>query len=140
MPNDIVNRENYFYSTVIIPALAAGASFIDQVRIQADGDFLIRKTAYYASYAGTPAVTDDNRPLPGLVVDVIDNGSGARLTREPVFISTFAGYGALPMIWTQPRLVAANSSIEVNFRNVSTVDLVNVQLTFIGERVQYGTR
>lgn len=132
----IVDKQTFFYSTPLVAALAPGATSVQQVNIQADGDFIITKTVYYAVYNGTPNVTDSTRPDPAVTVSVTDNGSGTRLTREPVFIGSFAGYGALPMIWTQPRLVRANSSIEVVFTNLGTTQVDNLQLTFIGVRVQ----
>lgn len=134
----IISRQSFFYSTPLIASLAGGANSIQQVNIQADGDFVIMKTVYFGNYNGVANVTNDNRPLPPVTVDVTDNGSGTRLTREPVFLSSFAGFGALPMIWNMPRLVQANSSIEVVFNNLGVTAVENLQLTFVGVRVQYG--
>lgn len=133
----IISRESFFYSTPLIAALAGGADSLQFVNIQADGDFVIMKTMFYCEYAGAGDVTDQTRPLPPVTVNVTDTGSGTRLTREPVFIGSFAGYGSLPMIWNQPRLVRANSSIEVLFNNLGATQVENLQLTFAGVRVQY---
>ena len=132
----IIAKQTFFYSTPLIASLAAGANSIQQVNIQADGDFIIMKTMYFCEYTGAGDVTDATRPMPPITVDVTDNGSGTRLTREPLFIGSFAGYGALPMIWNAPRLVRANSSIEVVFNNLGATAVENVQLTFAGVRIQ----
>lgn len=134
----VISKQAFFYSTPMITSLAGSTNSIQQVNIQADGDFIIMKTMFYCQYNATPSTTNDNRPHPPVTVDVTDNGSGTRLTREPLMIGSFAGYGALPMIWNEPRVVSANSSIEVVFNNLGATQVDNLQLTFAGVRVQYG--
>lgn len=132
---NLIGKAFFAYSTRLITSLAAGANAQRTIQVEANSSFDIMKTVYFCNFNGSANVTAESRPLPLVTVEVTDTGSGQRLTKEPVFISNFAGFASLPLIWNQPRTVQANSSIEVSFTNLGAVAIENLQLTFLGQKV-----
>jgi hypothetical protein len=125
-----------FYSyTFNVASLAAAASDLDSISIQANASFVVVKSTYFADIAGA-AQTDSSRVIPLVTVALTDSGSGRNLQNAAVPINSIGGPGQLPFIWPQSRLLMASSTITATFINYSAATTyVNLYYTLIGYQV-----
>lgn len=123
---------DYYVYTAELSALTAGSSQTAQINIEADANFVVVKTAYFADIAGG-AQTDSSRVIPLIKVALTDSGSGRNLQNSPVPIDCIAGRGSLPFVLPVPRIFSARATLNVTFSNYSAAtDYANVVLAFIG--------
>lgn len=115
--------------TLLVTALAAGASAPASAQINSDSDFFAQKRMFWADVAGTPTA----QPLINL--QVVDAASGKQLFSAPTPLYMVAGTGQLPFILPMVRRWDANSQIQGTFTNFSSATTyANVYLTFAGVR------
>jgi len=135
-PREQLNIQTFFYSTIKIPSLAAGASRTLFIQIEANSDFVIQKSTYYCQIAGAGAVpTVATVAAPDVDVNLIDTGSSNRITSQPTTLTQQFGTGARPYIWPKPRRMVANSTLQIEVTNNETVAIEKFQLSFQGFKV-----
>jgi len=143
-------RDFYVYDSIAL-ALAAAGNATDTIQIEADSNFVLQKLTFMATVLDlaaslstnptvlfTTGLTDSQRILPNVGVQLIDTGSGRQLMQNPIPIPSLFGTGQLPFILPNPRLFMRNSTIQIAYTNFDTVNGYNVRLSFIGYKV-YGT-
>lgn len=121
-----------FYTYVArVSNLTAGATLVDNVKIEADADFYAFKFMQAATSSGaivTPLVR----------VQMIDQASGRNLQDEPVDMTSIAGTGELPFILETPRHFSANGTVQVQFNNYSGAAVYDdVSLYFNGYKIWF---
>lgn len=131
--NSIIATEFYSYS-VTFSAIASGASPSLNINIQADSDFEVQKTTYFADIAAA-IQTDSSRVIPLCTVLITDQSSGAQLSNIAVPVSALFGTGDLPFIMPTPKIFPARSSISVQVSNFSASTTYNLRLLLSGRKL-----
>ncbi|MGD9590844.1 MAG: hypothetical protein AB7Q37_18740 [Pyrinomonadaceae bacterium] len=132
-PNSAFAREFFIYQQDFA-GLAAGATMVGNIQIQADSDFLLRKLTYFADIAGA-AQTDSGRVIPLVSLQITDTGSGRFLMERSVPITDLFGTGELPFIIPTPKLFTARAVVSLQVSNFSAATDYNLRLSFIGEKL-----
>lgn len=128
-------RQEYFaYSTGRLAAIAVGATVNTQILIQADADFLIEKLTYYADLAGV-AQTSGARIVPNVTVLITASSSGVQIMNNPVPIPAMFGTGDLPFILPTPRLLGANSQLQIQLVSFEAAVTPLITLNFHGRKI-----
>ena len=128
-------RVEYFdYTTGRLAALAAGANISTQISIQADADFILEKLSYYCDVAGA-AQTWQTRVVPNVLVLLTISGSGVQLSSSAVPIPSLFGTGDLPFILPYPRVLPANSVLQINLTSFEAAQSDTLTLNFHGRKV-----
>lgn len=142
-------RDFYIYESEAI-ALAPSTNATDIIQIEADSNFILQKLTQFTVASATfpdltvntivfPAgLTEENRVIPAVALQMIDTGSGRQLMQNPIPIPSFFGTGEMPFILPNPRLFQRNSTIQVSYTNFDTVNTYDIRLALIGYKV-YGT-
>ena len=134
MADKTIIKDHYIYKA-IVSSLAAAASTTVTIQLEADADFVLVKTSYFADLAGT-AQTDSTRIIPLVHVQIQDSSSGRNLQNLPIPLDSMAGRGELPFVFPIPRIFKANSSIKFTFDNFSAATTyTNIELSLIGFKV-----
>ncbi len=84
------------------------------VQIDADADFFWIATSYQVSIAGA-AIAESTNPIPLVLLQIADTGSGKFLSNTPIALGTIAGDGKRPYRLIRPRVFGANSTIQLNW-------------------------
>jgi hypothetical protein len=125
--------------------IASAASSQQQLQVQADSDFEVRKMTFIAEpHGGTAPFLDNYVPELGLMIT--DGGSGRQLFSSAVPISSVAGSGRLPFIWPVTYIFEAKATIILVVNNFSVagsgggaLQWDNVYLSLIGNKIwKYG--
>jgi len=128
-------RQEYFlYSTGRLAAIAVNATVNSSIIIQADADFLLEKLTYYADLAGV-AQTSGARIVPNVTVLLTASSSGAQIMNNPVPIPSMFGTGDLPFILPTPRLLGANSQLQIQFVSFEAAVTPAITLNFHGRKI-----
>lgn len=128
--------KDFFVYTTLHEAVAPGETDTQNIRIQADSDFLLQKLTAFADIAGA-AQTDDSRVLPLCTVLITDSGSGRNLMESEVAIPSLFGDGTLPFILPTQKIFARQSIITVRITNYSAATTYDVRLNYIGQKLFY---
>lgn len=110
-------KDWYVYS-VAVASLAASATAVANLNIQADARFEVIKLAAYADVAGA-AQTTSSQVLPLVNMQVTDTGSGRQMFNLATPIPNICGTAQNPLILTNPKSFAPNSNITFSFENIS---------------------
>lgn len=134
--NGAIRRQEFFIYTTgrLTPGLAAGGILATFINIQADADFVIEKLTYAADIAGA-AVTVSTYPAPNVLVQLISSGSGQQLFQNPIPLTSIFGRGELPFILPFPRVLPANSQLQINLTSNEAVSVPFLTLNFIGRKL-----
>lgn len=126
-------------------ALAAlGGTAPQQIVIQADSDFELRRIVYHADRAAA-AFTSAAVPIPNYTIMLQDSGSGRNLFNAAVPLSSVALNGSLGkpegfgnMEW--PKIFARNSTVVCQLTNFdAAVADYNVRIVLLGRKIyNYG--
>ncbi|MGH8744519.1 MAG: hypothetical protein ACREUY_09605, partial [Burkholderiales bacterium] len=127
-------QEFFVYSTGRLAAIAAGGIVTTFLNIQADADFVLEKLTYGADIAGA-AVTINTYPAPNVLVLLISSGAGQNLFQNPLPLTSLFGTGALPFILPFPRVLPANSQLQITLTSVEAVSTPLLTLNFIGRKL-----
>lgn len=127
---------DFFIYPLTFSALAAGTSQTQNISVQQDSNFVLRKIGYAADISAA-AQTDSSRVIPLVSVIITDQGSGRQIMSGAVPLSIFIGDGRLPFILPQPKVFLARTVIAVTLANYSLATTYNVYLGFIGEKEFY---
>lgn len=139
LPGNLANiqpakwEEFYCYGTGRLSAITAGGTLTTSITIQADSDFVIEKTTYYAHLAGA-AVTVNTTVVPNVEVMLTATGSGQNLMSASVPIYAIFGTGGLPFIWPFPRLLVANSVLQISLTSFEASVTPVLSLNFHGRK------
>lgn len=115
-------------------SIAAGATSIVQIGIQADADFLILNQTYDANTANA-ARTASTIVVPNANVLLTDTGSGYQMMDQAVPIPSIFGNGQFPYVLPNPKLMAAKATLQVQVTNYDAAAGYNIQLTFNGVKL-----
>ena len=127
-------QEFFVYSTGRLAALAAGGNSVNSINIQADADFVLEKLTYGADIAGA-VVNVGTYPAPNVLVMLLSSGSGQNLFQNPIPLTSLFGTGALPFILPYPRVLPANSQLQVLLTSVEAASTPLLTLNFIGRKL-----
>jgi len=130
------SKDFYVYQSEVT-TIAPGANASDNINIQADSDFILYKLSFFATDdASVQPITDANRVLPEVTVQITDTGSGRQVLDGPLPIPAIFGTGELPFILPAPRRFAANSTIALSYSNFTTgTSTYQLFLAFVGMKV-----
>jgi hypothetical protein len=122
--------EAYSYTAEFLP-LAAGATAVTDVGIQADADFYcVSMTAVAGQSDTTPT---DYVPV---LIQITDSASGATLSDRPIPFSSYFGRGGgkdfYPFRFTPARRFARNGNIRVQAQNLDTTNAYRIRIVFHG--------
>lgn len=130
-----VIAEDFFTYNIQFEDLAAGATAVGFIQIEADSDFLIQKLAYFSAVDGS-AQTFNTMDIPLVTVLIVDTGSGRQIMNNPVPITSLFGDGRLPYILPTPKLFVKNTRINVTVFNFSTAtEYDDIFLNFEGKKI-----
>ena len=104
--------------------------------IQADAEFAIQETTYYFIDTANPTYARNAALVPDIAVLITDTGSGRQFMNQNVPVESMFGTAQLPFVWPRPKILAASSTLQVQF--VSTANFggntYRLVLSFIGEK------
>ncbi|MDH5654203.1 MAG: hypothetical protein OEZ39_20290 [Gammaproteobacteria bacterium] len=126
-------KDFYTYRSTAL-ALAFGGNATDNINIEASSDFLVQKLTYQVDIAAA-AFTDSTRPIPNVTLQITDTGSGQQFFSDALPIPMIFGTGQVPFILPIPRLVMANSALQLAYTNYDAAVTYNIYLGFIGMKI-----
>lgn len=128
-----VIEEPFIYEarTIAGTPIAPGVTQNALIQIQADADFKILATTYQADIAAATQ-TAATRVVPNVTVLLTDTGNGRQLMSNATAIPSLFGTGELPFIWPVPKVMAARSTLQVQFTSFDAAASYNIRLSFIG--------
>jgi hypothetical protein len=122
-------------------APAPNASVQGNFLVDSSSPFMLVSGTYQTDVAGAvhslggAAAAGAGVLLPNLTVAITDQSSNRSWMNQPVPVAALFGYVAsLPYFWPQPRLVPANSNIQVVLANFDPAVTYNCRLQFHGYR------
>lgn len=124
----------FIYEVDFTAGIAAGTTGNSSFTVQADSDFKLLKTCYFADIA-VGALTDSTRIVPLATVLITDQGSGRQLMSAATPIPNIFGTGQIPFILPVPKIFAAKSTVGVSVVNFSAASTYNIRLSFIGVKL-----
>lgn len=139
LPQSLANRapakfeEFYTYSTGRLSAITVGGTLTASITIQADSDFVLEKQTYYAHLAGA-AQTVSTQVVPNVEVMLTATGSGQNLMSANVPIYAIFGTGGLPFILPFPRVLPANSVLQISLTSFEAANTPIITLNFMGRK------
>lgn len=126
--------KDFFAYEVDFSSIAAAGVGTGNIQIQADSDFRLEKTVYFAAIAAA-GQTDATRVIPLMTALIIDTSSGRQLSSAAVPISSLFGVAQDPFIWETPHIFQARSTLTVNVVNFDAANAYVLRLTFIGTKL-----
>lgn len=120
-----------FASAGAANALAAGATGQTTVNISADAPFMIVNQTYDANNANG-ARTSGTYVVPNATVLLTDTGSSRQMMDVAVPVPSIFGNGQFPYILPVPKLMQANSQLQVVVTNNDAAQGMNLRLSFNG--------
>lgn len=121
--------------------LLAGAFAAPGVGVAVQGNFLVDSSApfmlvaqaYRADLAGA-AQTSGAQISPNNTVFIVDQSGNRQWMNGPVPVTAIFGTGERPWFLPQPRLIPANTNVQVQLANYEAANTNNIRLAFIGYR------
>jgi len=126
--------KDFFVYEVDFASIAAAGVGTGVIQIQADSDFRLEKTVYFASIAAATQ-TDASRVIPSMTAVIIDTSSGRQLSSSAVPIASLFGTAQDPFIWETPHIFEARSTLTVNVTNFDAAAAYVLRLSFIGTKL-----
>ena len=124
-----------YYAAGAANALAAGANNIPAIiNIQADSDFLILNQTYDANQLNA-ARTNTALPVPNINLLISDTASSANMSDVAVPVANIFGTAQQPYILPTPKLLKANSNLQILATNVDAAAGYNLRLSFNGVKI-----
>jgi len=115
-------------------SIAAAGVGNANVQIDAGAPFMIVSQTYDANTANA-ARTAATQVIPNATVLLTDTGSNRTMMDVAVTISSIFGNGQFPFILPEPKLMQANSQLQVQVTNFDAAAGINIQLSFIGYKI-----
>lgn len=115
-------------------SLAAGAQGLFNVQIDAAAPFMIVSQTYDANTANA-ARTMSSFVVPNIRVLLTDTGSNRQLMDVAVAVEAIFGTGQFPYVLPVPKLMMANSQLQVTATNHDAAAGYNLSLYFHGYKI-----
>ena len=128
--------KDFFIYQLDFASIASGGTGTGNLSIQADSDFRLEKTVYFAAYVAA-SQTDSSRVIPLVTALITDTGSGRQLSSAAVPIPSMFGIAQDPFIWETPHIFGARSTLTVNLANFDGANPYVIRLSFIGTKLYY---
>lgn len=129
--------KDFFVYQLDFAAIAAAGVGTGSIQIQADSDFRLEKTVYFASIAAATQ-TDSSRVIPSMTAVIIDTGSGRQLSSAAMPIASLFGTAQDPFIWETPHIFQARSTLTINVANFDAAATYVLRLSFMGTKLYRG--
>lgn len=123
-----------FWTTGAANNIAAGAVATANVQIDAGSPFLIVSQSYDANTANA-ARASGTYVVPNAIVLLTDTGSSRTLMDVATPIPNIFGTGQFPYILPVPKLMQANSQLQVQVTNIDAAAGYNIRLSFNGYKL-----
>ncbi len=123
----------YWYN-VVFSALPIGTPTTQSFNVDAAAPFLITHSMMHADIAGA-AVTISSMNWPNVTGTLTDTGSNRQLMDQATPLGNIFGTSQFPYFWAEPKLMAANSTLQVVLTSQEAVNTPNIRLTFGGYRL-----
>jgi len=123
-----------FWTTGAANNIAAGGVATTNVQIDAGAPFLIVTQSYDANTLGA-ARAPATLTVPNALVLLTDTGSSRQLMDVATPVANIFGTGQFPYILPVPKLMAANSQLQVQVTNVDVAAGFNLRLSFNGYKL-----
>jgi hypothetical protein len=123
---------------------ATGAAFTPPAPAATQiGNFLVDTSAPFMLISGTyradiaaAAQTATTRVSPNATVLIQDQSSNRNWMNVAVPVTSIFGQeGGLPYFWPQPRLIPANTNVQISLTNYEAANTNNIRLSFHGYRL-----
>lgn len=124
MPKDF-----FVYATDFLPLAAGAVAARNTIQIQADSHFLILEAN--GRVTETNDTTAVPEPIP-ITVRIFDSGSGREVMNQAIHWGTLFGDGELPGYLGYPKILKAQSTLEVELTNLNAATAFNVRISFLG--------
>ena len=125
----------FTYEFPLWAAIAVGATVQQQILIQADSDFELRRIAVHFTLAEA-AFVSAAVPYSNISALITDSGSGRNLMNNPVPLDMIASLpGQSPRDLTWPKIFIRNSTITVALTNFDAAATPLVRLSFQGRKI-----
>lgn len=127
---------DYFgYVFPTFAAIAVGGNATQQVTIQADSDFEIRRIQYHADIAAAAFVAN-TRPIPNYTIQLTDSGAGRNLFNIPAPLDSIATFGEQPVDLPWPKIISRNSTLLCQLTNFdAAVATYTVRIVLLGRKI-----
>lgn len=132
MENRIIIRDPFFYAVNV--TVANGATVNAQLNIDAQSDFELISLQQHSNIAGA-AHTFNTEPVPNVTLLIQEASSGRYFSDNPVDLVTLAGSGREPYFLPSPRLLLANSVLNMQFTSYDAAATYVIRLTFSGMKL-----
>lgn len=130
-----VSFDIFGYVFPTFSAIAVNATQQQQIIIQADSDFELRRIVYSADRAGA-VFTQSTRPVPNFTMQIQDSGSGRNLFNAAIPLTSVACYGDNPIDLPWPKIFARNSTVVLQLTNIdAAVNDFNIRVSFLGRKI-----
>ena len=121
---------NVFAAPTAVGAIPSTGFFL----VDASSPFMLISQTYQSDLAGA-VVLSSTRQSPNWVITIQDQSSNRNWMNSPVPIPSIFGTGSLPYFLPQPRLIPANTNVQMTVTNYDAAAVVNTRLTFQGYRL-----
>lgn len=126
---------SYVFPTFAAIAAASAASPQQQITIQDDSAFELRRITYHADNAAA-AFTSSTVPIGNLTALIVNSGSGRQLMNNPVPLDSIATPpGVTPMDLPWPKVFERNSVITLTLTNFDAAGTPAVRVVFHGRKI-----
>jgi hypothetical protein len=127
------------YQFPTFTAIAVGGNQTQQITIQADSDFEIRRIVYQADLAAAAYVVNA-APIPNYTIQLTDSGAGRNLFNNPAPLANVASLGSFmpqyDLPW--PKIIARNSTLLCQLTNFdAAANTYNVRITLLGRKIYF---
>ncbi len=125
---------DFFTYTTGRQSVAAAATVVSNILIQADSAFEIIKLTGAADVAGA-AQTSSTRVIPNALILITDTGSGRQLMSAAVPFGALFGDGNLPFILPRPKIIAPRSTLQITITSFEAANTNNISINLIGNKI-----
>jgi hypothetical protein len=130
--NGILYAEDYFGYGFNVATLAAGATNVSTVTMEADSDFeWILTSSSALRNATTGQALNDTL----VTWQILDGSTGRNLFSNPTYLGQNTGDAGLPFINPISRIFVAKTPVTVTFQNLDTVAVNNIWLVMQGRKI-----
>lgn len=127
-------RFPYSYNAVFAAIAPAGTATVN-IAIDAAAPFLIVNQAYEANVTAGAAQTSGTFCYPNMTVTLTDTGSNRQMMDVGTPVTSIFGNGQFPYILPEPKLMAANSVLQVTVVSFEAANSNILRLTFNGYKL-----
>jgi len=131
-------NEPYTYNAIFTTAtnnavpIGGQATFSIRINAQRPFKFMAGCMKLASGLNWNTLEADATRRISPITVLLTDSGSGRQMMDTPVPIDSLFGTGQEPFYWPEPKIMYANSVLQVQVTNLDTVNTFQLILSFIG--------